>query len=102
MGSVSGKIWTAAEVKEELKTKNSWLCHGIVAIYQRQTADEQAAETTIENNGVGFNGCDGEFLSSVAKQLLAGRKLSERQVTVCRKAMLKYAGQLSKIANHQL
>ena len=82
---------------------DDWLVRGIVAIYHKQTADEQNSESTIENNGVGFNGCDAEFLSSLAKQAIERNfALSQRQIEYGRKKMMKYVGQLTRIANGEL
>jgi hypothetical protein len=96
----------AAIIREKLETSDKWLFRAVVAIYERQTADEQAAEETRENNGIGFSGVDAAILSSFAKQIMEWNRgestyrtpLSERQTTLARKKMKKYAGQLSRIA----
>ena len=91
--------YTPEYIKEMLNTNDKWLCRGIIAIYNKQTADEKEAETTKHSNGVGFSGCDAEILSSFAKQLLAGRSLSNKQREISRKKIVKYAKQLATIAN---
>lgn len=88
-------------IKGKLATDNRWLFRGIVAIYECQTKDEQATETTSHRNGIGFNGCDAEFGSSLAKQILSGRNLSTRQIEAARRMMSKYAGQLARIAEEK-
>lgn len=95
----SDKVWTKDEIKEKLLGSQKWLEHGIVAIYRRQTMDEQASFATLHLNGIGFNGADAEIMSSFAKRLERGINLSERQVAAAKKIMPKYAGQLAKIAN---
>lgn len=79
----------------------------LLALYDAQTADEQASESTNHTNGVGFNGTDAGFLTSLAKQVLAFRAerqhrypeaLSVRQQAALRKALRKYAGQLARAA----
>ena len=78
----------------------------MVAIYERQTADEQASEETRENNGIGFSGCGCMHSFQFAKQILEWKRgestyrtpLSPRQTEIARKKMKKYAGQLSRIA----
>jgi hypothetical protein len=95
--------YTKEMIKEKLATDNRWLEHGIVAIWNYQTTSEKAAGVTKELNGVGFNGCDAEFLSSLAEWIKksnrpSGEKLSVKQAAIARRKMLKYAGQLSKIA----
>lgn len=95
------KKWSKGEIAHKLETDVNWLKRGVVAIYNYQTEYEKRAEDTRENNKVGFSGCDGKFLSSIATWILSGRKLTDRQVAKTRKAMIKYAGQLAKIANGQ-
>ena len=96
----------AAIIREKLEASDKWLFRAVVAIYERQTAEEQAAEETRENNGIGFSGCDAQILSSYATQILAWNRgestyrtpLSKLQTALARKKMKKYAGQLSRIA----
>lgn len=91
--------WLKSDIAEKLATNDQWLIRGIIAIYKLQTEEEQSCEETLENNGVGFNGVDGPFLSSLAEQINKGRSLSVKQIAAARKSMKKYAGQLTKIAN---
>lgn len=88
-------------IKEKLLSDNRWLTRGVLAIYEKQTWDEQQAEATKEDNGVGFNGADAYILSSFAKQLKQGRTLSSKQLLIARKKMSKYAGQLLQIAKEK-
>jgi hypothetical protein len=89
---------TADEIREKLATDQQWLERGIVAIYSKQTQEEKAAKGTIHDNGVGFNGCDGGYGAYLAKYILGGNVLSGRHLESGRKMMLKYAGQLFRIA----
>lgn len=89
---------TKNEIKAKVSTDPRWVTRAIVAIYNYQTSHEQVAERTEEHNGVGFNGADAEILSSFAKQILTGRTLSQKQLTIAFKKMPKYAGQLERIA----
>jgi hypothetical protein len=91
-------------IQEKLATNNQWLERGIIAIYNRQTAGEKAASITKELNGRGFNGCDAEFLSSLAEWInkshrQPGDRLSPKQAEIARRKMKKYAGQLLQISN---
>lgn len=94
---------TIETVKEKLATDQRWLERGILAIYRYQTEHEKVRGTTIEYNGVGFNGCDGVILSSFAEWLTKswkpeGQRLTFKQAALARKKMAKYAGQLVRIA----
>lgn len=96
------KVWTKDEIKHLLETNDRMVMKSIVKIYEKQTEDEKLAETTAHHNGVGFNGVDAELLSSYAKQILKGYTLSAKQMIWARKKIMKYSGQLTKIANGQL
>lgn len=91
---------TLAFVKNQLATNKLWATKALVRIYQEnQTADEQAAKVTSHDNGIGFSGCDAEFLSSLAEQYLRRGNLSDKQMVFVYKKMPKYAGQVIKMSD---
>lgn len=91
---------TVQYVKQMLATNKVWALKALVRIYQEnQTADEQAAKVTSHDNGIGFSGCDAEFLSSLAEQYLRRGNLSDKQMTFVHKKMPKYAGQVIKMSD---
>jgi hypothetical protein len=92
------KVWTKQEIRTMLETNDVWVIRGMLAIFEYQTADEQAHGRTEYDNGVGFNGVDAEILTSFVEQYKARNFLSPKQIAIARKKMLKYAGQLVKIA----
>lgn len=94
------KHWTSEDIKALLIESDKAVARAILAIYGRQTADEQAVGETTQHNGVGFNGVDANFLSSLAKFYQSKGFLSAGQVKYGRKAIMKYAGQLVNIANN--
>jgi hypothetical protein len=87
-----------ALLRKKLATNEAWAIRGLTVIFDYQTAEEQNAEATMLHNGVGFTGADGEILSSFAKQIRAGRKMSEKQMALIFKKMPKYAKQLDAVA----
>lgn len=91
--------YTKDMIKAKIQSDDQWLIRGLTAVYARQTADEQASSQTSEHNGIGFNGVDAYLLSSFAQQAMAGRRMSSKQIMIARKKMVKYAGQLARIAN---
>jgi len=93
------KIWTTEEIKALLAESDKAVARAILAIYNRQTEDEQAIKETSESNGVGYNGVDANFMSSLAQFYQAKGFLTTGQVKYGRKAIMKYAGQLTEIAN---
>lgn len=96
------KVWKKEEIRELLETNDRAVVRGIVVIYSLQTTDEQQTAETIEHNGVGFSGIDAKFLTSLAKHILERGGLSPKQMVYARKKILKYAGQLTKVANGKL
>lgn len=86
---------TLAFVKNQLATNKVWATKALVRIYQEnQTVDEQVSKTTSHDNGIGFSGCDAEFLSSLAEQYLRRGNLSDKQMAFVFKKMPKYARQV--------
>lgn len=93
------KKWTAEEIKAKMAVDLKWLEHGVLAIYAKQTADEQQSHQTLHHNGIGFSGCDGRYLGYVARYLQSGHHLSGQHLDKTRNKMAKYSGQLAQIAN---
>lgn len=96
------KLWTKDEIKQNLQINDKWVLHGLLALYDRQTADEKATDSTRHHNKQGFSGADADFMSSLARQARSRGCLSPKQMVFARKKVMKYAGQLTKIANKQL
>lgn len=82
-------------IKTMLATKPEWACRAIIRLYECQTPGEQCAESTVEQNGAGFNGTDAKILSSFAQQLLRyNRGLSQKQLDIAHKRLPKYSRQV--------
>lgn len=94
--------WNAKLIRERLLVSDKWVTEGVIRIFEYQTAEEQNADVTVEDNGVGFNGADAELLSSYAKFAMKSGFLTKGQMVYARKKMLKYSGQLAKIANSKI
>jgi len=88
-------------IQEKILTDQTWLERGILAIYEKQTWEEKNAQHTIEHNGVGFSGCDGNYLSYTARWLKSGKHLSGSHLPKARNKMKKYCGQLLTIAKEK-
>lgn len=93
------KIWTEDEIKVLIQTNDTVLYRALKKLYNEQTKDEQAAGATKHHNGVGFNGADSQFLSSVSEFLIQRGFLTDKQKYVVRKRLVKYNKQLTKLAN---
>ena len=91
---------TVSFVKAQLGSNKVWALKALVRIFQEnQTNDEQVAKVTSHDNGIGFSGCDAEFLSSLAKQYLQRGSLSDKQMSFVFRKMPKYAGQVIKMSD---
>lgn len=93
------KLYSTEEIKKLLETSDKAVSRAIVALYARQTESERNAEATVEKNGIGYNGFDAKFFSSLAQQIQSGRTLSQKQISFARKGIMKYSKQLAEIAN---
>lgn len=96
------RVWTKDEIKSLLETSEKMVVRSVVKIYEKQTKDEQTYKETNENNGVGFNGVDAGIMSSFAERVLKGKSLTEKQMVIAKKKIVKYAGQLTRIANNEI
>jgi hypothetical protein len=70
----------------------------LLAIYDRQTESEKAAQVTKESNGIGFSGCDSEILSSFAEWYKAKGYLSPKQLAIAKRKISRYWKQLLQIS----
>ena len=93
------KIWTREDIVSLLNTSDRAVERGVVAIWQRQTADEQSTDTTRHSNGIGFSGWSAHSGSYYAKWVESGRRLTGKHLDKARKIALHHAAQLTRIAN---
>jgi len=91
--------WNQESIKAKLLTDNVWLERAVVALYKKQTQSEKAVRATTEHNGVGYNYADARLMSYYATWILSGKKLSGHHLEKARNKILKYTGQLTRIAN---
>jgi hypothetical protein len=104
------KVWTKDEIVRNLKNNDDWIIAALLAIYERQTNDEKRDYATKYDNDIGFNCADAPKMTSFAEQVRRWKNsrgyngkyafpLSDKQLYVARKRLLKYAGQLTELAN---
>jgi len=82
-------------IQSQLATNPAWAVKALVKLYTYQTASEQSAGHTEEDNGVGFSGVDSTILSSFAVQINKGRTLSAKQMAIVYKRMPRYWKQVA-------
>ena len=90
--------WTPETIKALLDRDVLAVERAVVAIYRRQTADEQECYETKHHNRVGFAACHAGLGTYYAKWILSGKHLSGSHVERARRMVRHYAGQLHQIA----
>ena len=93
------KVWDKDEIKAVLVRSDVFVTRSVVKMLERQTVAEAQGGYTTDANNVGFSAFDAEFLTSIANKIIEGRNLSPKQISSARKSMLRYAGQITDIAN---
>lgn len=93
--------WNRQNIREMLERSDEAVIRGMNRIYSYQTPDEQVHGQTVEDNGLGFNGADAEFMTKLVLYYRQHGHLTPGQMVHARKKMLKYAGQLARFANAQ-
>ena len=96
---IATKKWSKEEISKRLATDDAFMCRALLQLYDRQTMIEQDAKQTGVVNNIGFNKPDAYSLSYHAAFIQKRRKCGARFIPSIRKRILKYAGQITKIAN---
>jgi len=97
----NGKVWSKEAIRELLMSNDNAVYAGMLRIYDRQTSAEQASQQTSIFNSVGFTGCDAEIMSSFTVNYKKFGKLTEKQMVIARKKMVKYWRQLLEVIREQ-
>jgi len=91
---MSDANWTREAVLRLLAENPRAVERGLVAIYRRQTADEQVEGVARVRNGAGFNGRDAAFGGVLARDVLAGKPLRGKALDIAARMCRTYVGQL--------
>ncbi len=75
---------------------------GLIVLYERQTADEREDKNTKHLNKRGFNYFDAKSGTDLAKKVLADQPFTFDEMIAARSMILKYAGQLARVANGEV
>jgi hypothetical protein len=84
-------------IERQLDSSQTTVEAALLAIYDRQTAEERAGRYTREANSVGFNKFDAEILTSFVDRLKRGKPLTVDQLPIARRKMKKYWRQLIQV-----
>ena len=88
------KTWTRTEIEAMLNTNDRAVERAMVAIWERQTRDEQETQDTRHHNGVGFAAWSARSGTYFAEWVRSGRHLTGKHLVKARKIALHHAGQL--------
>lgn len=91
----------AETVNAKLTSDQLFLEKALVALYMKQTLDEQRNEATHHQNNVGFNSADARKCSYCAAWVKSGRHLSGRFLGDMKKRLPKYAKQVAYLYNNE-
>jgi SNF2 family DNA or RNA helicase len=83
------------EIYDRIENDNGYAIASLLHVYSFQLEDEKAAEYTKYSNGVGFNGTDAGFMSSLATQYQKKGWLSDRQISAMKRNLKKYWSQIA-------
>lgn len=95
------KTWNKEEIRNLLIESDKAVERGILAIFDKQTNDEQRVGDTRHVNNVGFSGAHANPGSYYAKWILSGKKLNGPFLGKSRKLILHYTRQLAEIATEK-
>lgn len=90
------KVWTKDEVVNLLKHSDKAVERAILVLYHRQEQSEVVAQKTVVKNGRGFNAKDAPIFTSFAEGILKYRKLTEKQIALCRRPNSKGMPRIGK------
>ena len=90
--------WNEAKIRKLLNESNTAVERAIVAIFDRQTADEKATSDTRHTNRRGFSACHAKRGSYYGRWVKSGKRLTGDHLTKAREIALHYVSQLLDIA----
>lgn len=88
-------------IRTLLTSSDTAVERAMVALYLRQTADEQHTSATRVLNGRGFSAFNAERGTYYAKWVLSGRRLTGRHLVRARRIATYHARQLAEIAQER-
>ena len=95
-------MWNKDKMLARLSTDDAFMLRGLIALYQRQTADEQNSASTMHSNRQGFSAYTARQGTAIAKKAIANRYIGWTEMEIARNICRKHAGQLVTIANENL
>jgi hypothetical protein len=98
---MSSVEWDKDKIKDLLKRNDRAVERAILAIWNRQTADEKEQKITKHKNDVGFTTYEATYGDYLARWIKAGKRVTGFHLIKARGMALRYSRQLLEIANSQ-
>lgn len=98
MASASSATWDRSSIASLLDRNPMAVERAIIAIFNRQTREEQRVGDTCVSNGIGFSGAHAKTGSYYASWVLSGKHLSGKHLEKARRMAKHYTRQLVEIA----
>jgi hypothetical protein len=98
MSTVINKKWTKEEIRNNIMKYDLWVERSLVAIYRKQTSQEQICEDVKVNNGIGFSAFHVKMGTYMSKWIISGKHLNEKFMNKARNIVLHYTKQLEQIS----
>jgi hypothetical protein len=99
MSNGTQKVWTREEIESMVRADDAAVERAMVAIWERQTADERLTEGTRHTNNRGFAHCTARSGTYYANWVRSGRHLTGKHLDKARRIALHHAQQLCDFAN---
>ena len=99
MSNEAKKVWTRGEIEDMLRTQDAAVERAMVAVWERQTGDEQATQNVKHSNNRGFSHWSARSGTYYAEWVRSGRRLTGKHLDKARRIALHHAGQLTDFAN---
>jgi hypothetical protein len=90
--------WTPETIKSLLDRSDKAVERAVLAIYERQTSDEQVTGETRHHNRRGFASCHAHLGTYYAKWILSGHRLTGGHLERARRMCHCYSKQLLQVA----
>lgn len=98
---VNAKQWEQY-IKQLLRTNDAALYKAAVLIYRNQTEEEKIRGESIDHNSIGYNRWDATYMGMIARSVIGGETLSQRQLERVRRILPKYWRQLMAMSKQKL
>lgn len=94
------EFYQKEDILSLIKNRDDAVIQGILTLYENQVCWEKHNRLASIKNGRGFNKFDAKRLSELAEGFKCDREPTKREISIARRKLIKYAGQLAKITNH--